>query len=276
MDIGVALDTSVVSLLQFADKQTSFYLKPEILAPVVTVVVGILLTWFFNRRLERFKAEIIHKYEIDRLRTSFVADHQRTAFSEILTALSKLDRNLTKLWSDKSGFVPIPPELTAELDEKTGSNALFLDEECCIGLSIVDEVLAWGLSTNSPDSKWCRQSYTYYEYTNEQMQNLLRQKFGLSISRRAFWNLCILGSIISLDYYRELTECECDKVFSVMNPAPGDLVGQGWRNLPRLRQQVENLIALLEEKADLRIVSEIDLPRLKVYGLGLLEAETHA
>jgi hypothetical protein len=88
-----------------------------------------------NSKIESFK----HENQVSRLRTSLFFDHQREAFASIIAKIAEVNIKWMENFDPDEGlYERVPEKGYREFTDLIHKHQLFLDEECLIAVSLVE------------------------------------------------------------------------------------------------------------------------------------------
>ena len=158
----------------------------------------------FTKELESAR----HQYQLQQVRTPLFFDHQRQAFSEILSALVDITDAFAKSYDPSTDeHNPISGNAHENLRQAYHRNLLFLDEDCCIGVDLClrsllnTHPLADGDGVHYPPPESFQQAFEEISYFRKKLTKLFQSKLGLADGKELMKDIVIAGSVLLLNRY---------------------------------------------------------------------------
>jgi hypothetical protein len=168
----------------------------------------------YAQKLATHKAElnadmqsVIHKRQLHQLRTSLFFDHQREAFSCILSQLAK---TITKWWDiagdpEEPFIEPVPHEEYKEFKKLFYGHQLFFDSDCLLAIDMAIQAMADSFSyydgSYGSQHRECREPYDRLEFIQERIAQIFQEKIGASACKTAKKEIALLNLIKLLNSY---------------------------------------------------------------------------
>ncbi|GGY95083.1 hypothetical protein [Shewanella fodinae] len=156
-----------------------------------------------NSKVEEFK----HKNQVSQLRTSLFFDHQRDAFAALITKMAQINKEWVSNYDPEEGlYEPVPANGWKEFEELLYQHQLFLDEECLMALSLVNDTYIRSLpfddgSGAPPHQNESSQHISYIEYLQPRIASIFRRKIGVESDPQHLLDIAVLSAIEIVNGY---------------------------------------------------------------------------
>ncbi|NNN99486.1 hypothetical protein FKQ62_08390 [Vibrio sp. B1-2] len=199
--------------------------------------------------------EIQHDNQINQLRTSLFFDHQREAFTEILTKIYELKEDWFEDYDPGYGLDKhISPSLYNELQSLIAKHQIFLDDEALFVIDLLLSAYAKSFSYNDGMSEEYEGdisgAYREVSFLTPNLQSLLRQKIGVSDENQSLVECSLFCSMKILNGYNfPKIGLPVEGVLNInsFNQQPVDWVRMAKDNIPELTKKLEELSEYLSQ-----------------------------
>lgn len=245
-------------VLQFFSRVTG----NVVLSAFVSIIVSGGITFFFQRKLEKYKEGLKHQYQIDQMRTSLFFDHQRAAFALLLSKIAEIHEEWLATISNNpdDGLVEtVPRKPHQELRQLYQDHQLFLDDHCLLGMNLILhsylEASSYDYENDierfsqiPPEDRICSCASYHYDratYIQARLADLFREKIGVSFQVTALRDLTILGAIeiVNRPYY----SLNDDKLFILDNALKTPRNGRITDNITIAEKNIKALLSTLKK-----------------------------
>src|SRR5690606_9883378 len=171
----------------------------------------------YAEKLESYKTElnskvegIKHENQVSQLRTSLFFDHQRDAFAALITKIAQINTEWMAHYDPEEGlYEPVPSNGRREFEELFYQHQLFLDEECLMALSLVQDAYIRSLpfddgSGAPPHQNESSQHVSYIEYLQPRIASVFRSKIGVESDPQHLMDIAVLSAIELVNGYHFL------------------------------------------------------------------------
>jgi len=168
----------------------------------------------YSQKLETYKAElntriqaIQHENQLNQLRTSLFFDHQRNAFSEILTKIAEVNNGWkNEGWEPYVGIIkPVPSEQYDQLLKLYYQHQLFLDSACLAAMELVLEFYVDSFPEEDEGGqahgRKADAAFEGVEYLYPRLAALFQQRIGVSRDNSSRSDIALLGGIRLINRY---------------------------------------------------------------------------
>lgn len=162
----------------------------------------------YSQKLETHKAElntriqaIQHDNQLQQLRTSLFFDHQRNAFAGLLAKIAEVNQ----IWIDNEyekyeGLTgPVPYEAFKDFRATFYKHQLFFDNACLAAIELVlDSYQAsfpFDDGSGQLQKRDVRVAFETVQFLQPRLAELFQNRIGVSTSRRAEYEIALLGAI---------------------------------------------------------------------------------
>ncbi|MCD9536038.1 hypothetical protein [Photobacterium carnosum] len=221
------------------------------------------IAYEYSEKLEAYKTdlnktilEIQHSNQINHLRTSLFFDHQREAFSEIITKIYQIKEEWYEDYDPDEGLAkPVSGELYGELKQLIANHQIFLDDEILIAIDLL--LSAYSNSFPYDDgSGWLveqdvSESERLSSYIVTRLHSIFKNKIGVTNDSEALRELALLGSIRSLNNHSFLNiELPVKGALKISNlsHSPADWVKQARDNIIELEMKLKEFEGYLDSE----------------------------
>ncbi len=236
------------------------------------LVVWLFKNWISNRlkqsiayeyseKLEAYKTdlnktilEIQHLNQINHLRTSLFFDHQREAFSEIITKMYQIKEEWHEGYDPEEGLAkPVSGELYRELKQLVANHQIFLDDEILMAIDLLLSAYSSSFPYDDGSGRLVEQDVSESErlssYIVTRLHLIFKNKIGVTNESEALRELALLGSIRSLNN-RSFSNIELSAKgglkISKWSHSPADWVKQARDNIVELTKKLKEFEEHLE------------------------------
>ncbi|HHP0467500.1 TPA: hypothetical protein ACRZZI_005176 [Vibrio harveyi] len=212
------------------------------------------ISYEYSQKLEAYKTdlnktvlEMQHSNQINHLRTSLFFDHQREAFSEIITKLYDIKVDWYEDYDPDEGLAkPVSFELYKELKQLVSKHQIFLDGDMLIAIELLLSAYSSSFPFDDGSGQLVDQDVSEAErvsdYIVTRLHSVFKNKIGVTDDSNAIYEIALLGSIMSLNNY-SFSEIGLPVKGALRIPkisnSPADWVRQAEDNLSGLNDKLE-------------------------------------
>lgn len=165
----------------------------------------------YAQKLENHKTDLNtriqalqHEYQLNQLRTSLFFDHQREAFTKIITSIAVARDEWSKLYDPEEELEPIPNAAYRNVKDVYNLNRLFLDDDCIASVEIVLDVMSSSFPISDGHElhhRDCKFPYDALIFMQDRIPDVFQEKIGLKVNGRAKIEIALFGAVRLLNNY---------------------------------------------------------------------------